>query len=377
MLLHLTIANIKMIVRNRQALFWALLFPLIFVVVFGLFRLGEPPTIEIGVVDKAQDSLSRALVQSLDELERFELRMVDDEAKARKQLLERSDPFEEDNFRYLLVIPEGLVEQFNRPGEPGSVPLTLVYDQGEAFSGVVISTIRRFVDRVNLERVVAELETVSSSAPSFLTLLEEGAVVRDVDYFDFLLPGFIGMGVMTYTIIGMASVMTHYREQKILKRLLATPLRIQTFFAAQIIAYLILSLVQAAVILAAGILLFGGDVYGNYLWLFLLVLLGNLVFLNLGFIVGAYAQSVQAASSMGNALTVPMMFFSGVFFPTESLPGVLAAIVKYLPLSPLLDAMRGVALEARPIWDFPWELSLLGGWVVVSAFLAVRTFKFS
>lgn len=370
MLLSLILANIKMIYRNRQALFWALVFPLIFVVVFGLFRLDRPPTITIGVVDRSNDQLSRALIDNLAGVGQFKIQPEEDEATAREKL-------RKGDLRYLLLIPDRLAERVRgetptnrRPPTmptPATASLTLAYDQSQSLSGVVVSTVRRFLDRTNLEL---------ASAPAVLTLAEEGAISRQVDYFDFILPGFVGMGVMNYAIIAVAVAMTEYRGQKILKRIRATPLNVRTFFTAHIIAFLLLSLVQAAVILAAGILLFGGVVYGNYLWLFLLVLLANIVFLNLGFIVGSVAKNVNAASGLSNAVTIPMMFLSGVFFPKDNLPPFLAKAVEFLPLSPLLDALRGVALEAKPFWAFPSELALLGAWIVVTSVVAVRIFKF-
>ena len=73
---------------------------------------------------------------------------------------------------------------------------------------------------------------------------------------------------------------------------------------------------------------------------------------------------------------MPMMFLSGTFFPIDGLPHVLGALVRYLPLAPMLDAMRGVALEARPVWDFPEELAILGVWILVSSAVAVKVFRF-
>ena len=158
--------------------------------------------------------------------------------------------------------------------------------------------------------------------------------------------------------------------------MLATPLKIRTFFLAQIVSYLLLSIVQASVIMAAGIILFNGHIYGNWLWLFLLVIIGNIIFLNIGFIVGGIVRNVAAAAGLGNAVAVPMMFFSGVFFPTENLPRILEVSVRYLPLTPMLTAMRGVALEAKNFWAYPTELALLGAWIVLTAVIAVRVFKF-
>lgn len=361
MLVPLTIANLKMIIRNRQALFWALAFPLIFVTVFGLFRLDEPPTIDLLVVDNSRDDMSRALIRNLGELERFHVEERDDAAVAREDV-------EGSAADYLLVIPRGITETLAEGNTEEPIGIELLYDRSSQSAGIIISTIRQFVEEVNKR---------ATRAPTLLELRPKGVQVRQLNYFDFLLPGFVGMGVMTYSIIGLSATMAVYREQKILKRMLATPLKVRTFFASQIAAFLLLSVAQALIIIAAGVFIFGGHIYGNLGYVLLLVVVANIVFLNLGFIVGSFARNVRAADGMANAVAMPMMFLSGTFFPKESLPAILSDAVEYLPLSPLLDAMRGVALEAQPFWDYPDELAILLGWIVVSSVVAVRAFKFS
>ena len=360
MLLTLTIANLKLIYRNRQALFWALAFPIIFVAVFGLFRLDRPPTIDMLVVDQAQDQLSQGLVEKLRQTPRFRVHDRTDIDGACQDV-------QDGEADYMLVIPEGLAEQV--AASPGADPaqLVLFYDRGSQTAPIIIGAVQRFVEEANRQVL---------GVPAVLQLDPRGIQARRLSYFDFVLPGFVGMGVMNYAIIGIASLMAAYREQRILKRLLATPLPVRDFFAGLIAAHLLLAVIQAAIILLVGVLVFGGHVYGNYLYIGLLVVLANLSFLNIGFIVGAFSKSVGAASGLGNAVTLPMMFFSGVFFPTENLPTVLATVVEYLPLAPMLDAMRGVALESRPLWDFPFELGLLGAWVAVTSVVAVRVFRF-
>ncbi len=360
MLLALVLANLKMIYRNRQALFWAMAFPLIFVVIFGLFRLDQPSDVNILVIDRSQDELSKGLIDSLSAIALYNLEERQDEAKARQEVMDGDRG-------YLLIIPEGMASLLGNRIDQEPVNVTLVYDRTSQTAPFIIGTVQRFIGEAN-KRIV--------QAPTLLALQPEGVQSRKLTYFDFLLPGLVGMGVMTYSIIGIASVITLYREQKILKRILATPLKVRTFFIAQIISYLLLSVLQSIVIVGAGILLFNANVYGNFLGLLVLVVIANIVFLNLGFIVGAIAKNVRAADGLANAVSMPMMFLSGTFFPRENLPSVMAAVVKYLPLSPLLDAMRGVALEAKPFWAFPTELAILGAWMVVTSVLAVKLFRF-
>lgn len=367
----LFIANLKMLVRNRQAIFWALVFPLVFVVIFGLFDLEGPGTVDMALVVQGEDRVTRAIVDQLAALSFLRLDSSFGDVAAARRALEAG------RVDAVLVLPpqaeaqlrEAAGRQGPEVGNPhGPLRLLLLQDEANAARNQIVrSALEQTVQRLNLEL---------AGAPMLVTLEQEGLRTRRVGYFDFLLPGIIGMGVMNYAVIGMGSAVSLYREQKIFKRLLVTPLRVRSFFMAQIGAYLVLSLVQVLVILAAGVLLFGARVYGNVLWALPLVLFGNLVFLNLGFFVGALAKTVAAASGLGNIITLPMMFFSGAFFPTEALPAVLREAVRLLPLTPLLEALRGVMLDGQALWAYPGQLALLAVWVVASGVLAVRTFRF-
>jgi ABC-2 type transport system permease protein len=201
--------------------------------------------------------------------------------------------------------------------------------------------------------------------------------VPEVDYFDNVLLGLLGLGIMMNSIISIAVRISTFRNQSILKRLLVTPLPIWKFFAAEITAHVLLALVQAGIILSLGVFVFGGHVYGNIFWVLAITALGSVVFLNIGFILSAWAKSPAAASGMGNAVAMPMMFLGGAFFSTAALPWVLPEVAQALPLTPMLVALREVAIESEPIWETWPYLAAMGAWVVVTAAGAVKVFKFS
>ena len=182
---------------------------------------------------------------------------------------------------------------------------------------------------------------------------------------------------MTNSIISIAVKISTYRNQAILKRMLVTPLAIWKYFAAEIASHLILALVQAAIILAVGVFIFGAQLHGNPLWIFIIVLLGSLVFLNVGFILSAWASTPSAASGMGNAIALPMIFFAGTFFSPASLPWLLPYFAQALPLTPMLSAMREVAIYSAPLWEVWPQLAVLAGWVAATALAAVKVFRFS
>ena len=357
LLLHLTAANIKMIVRNRQSLFWAMAFPIIMLIVFGLISQGRTVTTTIAIVDDAQDAISRRLIEDIGQTQSFIVELREDLEAARQQI-------RDGDLDYLLQFPEGL-EASARENPPARV--SFLYDEFNPASPAVIRAVERFLDRLNLDM---------AGAQSRLTLAPEGVLANDQRFIDFLLPGIAIWGIMGFSIIGVATTMAGYREKKILRRMQATPLDVRTFFMAQVIAYLVLSLVQASIILGVGAVAFNVQIAGNLFVIGLVILVGNIVFLNLGFIVGAYSKSVQAASGLGNVVVLPLMMFSGVFFPADALPGVVSSVVGFMPLAPMVDAMRGVTLQAKGLADFPQELAIIGAWLVVTSLVAVKVFRF-
>ena len=149
-------------------------------------------------------------------------------------------------------------------------------------------------------------------------------------YFEMVLLGLVAMGIMTHGTISIAVRISNYRNLSILKRMLVTPLSIWKFFAAEVTAQLLLAVVQAAVILAVGVFLFGAQINGNILHMLPAVILGSAVFLNFGFIISAWANTPAAASGMGNVVTLPMLFFAGTFFSTSG-PALAAALCRGCP----------------------------------------------
>ncbi|MEE8370168.1 MAG: ABC transporter permease [Dehalococcoidia bacterium] len=349
---RLFLANLKIIFRNRISLFWALAFPLIFIGVFALFNLDEPPEVDIALVDEAPSPLSRALAQSLEEVELFEVEPVADLEAARRDL-------KDGDYQMVLVLPPGL-------GENPQVLATLLYSQSNPqINQLALGTLRRLFDEFNLR---------AAGVTPAVALVEESISTRDIGYMDFLVPGILGMGMMNYAIIGIATVLVTYKEKRILRRIQATPLPVTTFIIAQVGAFLALSVLQTGVILGAGTLV-GVEPTANFVWAFPLAMLGSFIFLNLGIIVAATSSTVSAAAGMGNAIALPMMFLSGVFFPIDQLPPVLETAVGFLPLTPLLGALRTVLLDNESIlnaWD---DLALLAAWALIMVVAAARVFR--
>ena len=204
--------------------------------------------------------------------------------------------------------------------------------------------------------------------------LAMGATSGAIDYFDFVLPGMLAMGLMNFTMVGIAGSVARYRETQVLRRLTATPVSPLAFITGQVLARLGISIFQVLLLLLTGVLL-GGTVVGNPLAVVALAVLGNLTFLALGFAVAGRAPTVDAANNLAGLATLPLMFLSGMFFPLAALPTGVRAVAEWLPITPLIDGMRAVALDGGSLLALGPELSLLAGWVLVSFALARLSFR--
>ena len=392
-MLSLTIANLKMMVRNRQTTFWALFFPLTLVVVFGLFDFTSATSSEIAIFDAADNPASQVLAGSIGVLEERGLLNRQEQpvsAEAGRRLVENGD------LDFFLAIPPTFgaspADDERPPPASGAgsdatsvpgAPVTLFLGgESEERNQLVISIVRQGV-QAGLAKPNVSIGDLgqSPSTPQAVatveTLLTERLATESASYFEMVLLGLVAMGIMTHATISIAVRISNYRNLSILKRMLVTPLSIWKFFAAEVTAQLVLAVIQAAVILSVGVFVFGAQINGNVVHMLPAVILGSVVFLNFGFIISAWANTPAAASGMGNMVTLPMMFFAGTFFSTSALPWLLPYFADALPLAPMITALRDVGLQGATVWEVWPQLAWLAGWVAATALVAVRVFRFS
>ncbi|MFA5134981.1 MAG: ABC transporter permease [Patescibacteria group bacterium] len=377
-MLKLFVANIKMTFRDKQAIFWSLLFPLMFIVIFGLFDFERMGDMKYILFDHAESELSASFQAGFDKLEFLKKQDAPETLDAAKQQLADGD------IQAIIVVPEdfSVPEAAEMPEDragdtavppsqalPSLSPIEVYYDESNITTNqIALSVVDKFIDQMNLQ---------AAGAPTLFSYTTENIQSKNIKYIDIIMPGILGMAIMMSAVIGIATGISRYREQKLLKRLSATPIKIRNFLAAEVLSYLFVNIIQISLIILLAQLAFGVNVYGNYLLLYLICILGSVVFLNIGFAVAGYSKNTKTAEALSQVVTMPMMFFSGVFFPSETLPKAIAGIVQYLPLTPMIEALREVAINGGGIQNIYTQLAFIGGWIVVSFALAWKSFKFT
>ena len=346
-------AQVRVLFRDRQSLFWAIIFPLIFLSVFRLFSFDAFGETDVTLGGEAQSPVGQALSEALTDLDFVELDVAPgvDAAAA-------LDLIEDDDVEAVLIV--------GRPAADGAVDVDLIHGLEDPLAvSSLVAALESVVDGVN-----AEL----TAAPRVLHFTARAAGVEVTSFFEFVGPGIIGMGLMTFSTISLAGSLARYREEGVTRRMRATPLAPWRFFAAVVGSYLLVALVQVVVLILYAQLL-GVSLLPHTLAFLPLALLGNLVFLVLGVVVAGMVHGRYAVEGAANAVTLPMMFLSGTFFPTESLPRPVEIAVEALPLTHLLRALRDVSLHGEALWEQGPEVAVLLAWVAGTFLVARRVFR--
>lgn len=213
--------------------------------------------------------------------------------------------------------------------------------------------------------------------PPMLFLLL-GAVYNDtIDGFpavDALLVGLVGYGCANTAFAGLAITLVIRRESGILKRVRGTPLPAQTYLAAVLVSTLFVFLLQMALTLVLGFVLYGAHGPENWPGFFLALLLGAAAFAGLGFGAASLIRSAEGSSAVVNLIVLPMAFLSGSFGPTRDYPDVLQALADVLPLTYLIDIFRNVYLRGESFWHDPTAIFVVLAWGVAGLLVAWRRF---
>jgi ABC-type multidrug transport system permease subunit len=194
-------------------------------------------------------------------------------------------------------------------------------------------------------------------------------------YIDFLIPGLLGMNLMGSAIWGMGFTVVDARRKKLLKRLVATPMPKQYFLLSYVLSRILMLVAEVGIVLGFGAWIFHVPVRGSLLDLAVVCLLGSLAFSALGLLLASRAKTIEAASGLMNAVMLPMWIASGVFFSAQRFPDVVQPIIKALPLTAAIDALRANMLQGANLVQLGPQLGVLGAWLLVCFLLALKLFR--
>jgi len=336
-IIELALARTKEFLREKEAMFWVFGFPLILALALGFaFREKPPDRIPVGVVagPNAQQRLA-ALLKSKTLLPR-----IMNEQDARDAL------------------------------RRGKVSLLI-----EGTDTVVYRFDATRPDSLSARNETDDVLQAAAGRRNVLVPREERVHEQGARYIDFLIPGLLGMNLMGTGMWSMGFTIANARMKKLLKRLVATPMRKTDYLLAMFLSRLIWLLLEVSVLVAFGWIVFGVRVNGSLAVLAILCIVGGYAFSGIGLLTASRAKTIEAVSGLMNLIMMPMWLCSGVFFSYERFPDSVKPFIRVLPLTLLNDALRAVVNDAAGLSQITFQIGLLAVWGIVTFIIGLKIFR--
>lgn len=336
---HLVLARLRENLRHPETIFWTFVFPILLAVALGIaFRGDRPGPVPVVVVDVPRASEIAGTLR--------------EDRGIRVEVLSRAEADHR--------LRTGRAAILVVPGDP----LLYRYDPTRPDSRLA----RDRVDRV-LQRAAGRTDPVPASDS---IVAEPGA-----RYIDFLVPGLLGMNLMGGGLWGIGWVIVEDRIRKLLKLQLATPMRKRDFLLSHVLARLVFVPLEVAPLLLLSWLAFAVSTAGSLLSLAVVAAAGALSFSGLGTLLASRTRTTASISGLINLATFPMIVVSGVFFSTARFPDFLQPLVRALPLTALIDGLRGIMIDGMTLASLWPQFVVMGLWGTLCFAAALWIFRWT
>jgi ABC-2 type transport system permease protein len=348
-------ASLRALMRSPTAIIFSLVFPFIFILVFGFIG-GGGPTVRIAF-SQASDTNSpfrHALMQIKN------IRIV------QKDSLSLEDDLQKGRITAILDL---------QTSPDSSLPRYVVSTRTSTAAADRIQILNSILTSVAVQLDRNAYRDAPSVAKVEQPVVIPGRIYRTID---FILPGQLGFSLLSAAVFGIAFMFFHLRQTLVLKRFYATPINRLNIVLGEVAARSIFQLAVTAFILICGALFFNYTlVHGFVTFIEILVLsfYALIVFMGFGFVVSGVAKNESVIPPFANLITLPQFLLGGTFFSVEAFPSWLQPVSKVLPMTHLNTAMRNIAFEGAHLWDVWRELGVLGIWGVVVYAIAVKVFR--
>lgn len=334
---ELVLTRIRAFVREPEALFWTFVFPILMAVGLGVaFREKPADRAAVGVL---RGSVAERYLSALRASGDLKVAVLDDSAAARA--LRKGD------VAVLLAGRDTLVYRYD-PARDESRAARLLADQA--------------------------VQRASGAARPVVTA-DDRHRVPGSRYIDWVIPGLIGLNLMSTGMWGLGFGLVQMRNKKQLKRLVSTPMRRRDFMLAQLLARLAFLVMEVPPIVLFAWLAFGVTLQGSALAFAGLVILGALTFAGLGLLAASRARTVEGVSGILNVVMLPMFVLSGVFFSASRYPAPIQPLIRALPLTALNDAFRAVYNDGLGFGSYWPQVVILLAWMVGTFLAALKLFR--
>ena len=347
-------------IREPEVLFWGILFPVLISIGLGFaFTQKSESKFHIMIVEENQTELDSLLniytVRNLkNEKEIFTWKIEDKNAGNTEFNFTRSDW--------------------------KSAIISLKRGESELIVTDSVGTIQYHFDPHNSQAQLAFMRlSALIKSPDSTMDTEQNQInpltLKGVRYIDFLIPGILSLGVMSSILWGISYTIIERRSQKLLRRMVATPMRKSNFLISFMFVRILMNVVEALILLFFAWLLFGIHIQGNIGAFVVLFLAGNIAFTGLAVLISTRTAKTEVGTGWINAVQMPMMILSGIFFSYHNFPEWSIKFIKVLPLTALADGVRSIFNEGAGYLEIITPSIALSGFGIICFIIGMKLFK--
>lgn len=350
--------SIKRLFRDRLALFFTFLFPLIFLFVFGALNHNNSVSLSVAVINKSDSSFAKQFVKNAEQSKVLKVDQTVTDFQTANQKMSRGE------IDATIELPKDFGQVKN--GVPAGQAIVHYTQNNEQAAKTLTSILQAQFQGIN-----AKLVTVKTP----FTVKSEQTNTHSLSAFDYTFTGLLGFAILGAGIFGPMNYFPELKKMGILRRLHTTPLRVWQYFLSAMLSNAVTGLLSIAAMFVVAILVFDLKIVGNLLELAVFLAFGIIVILGIGLALGGWAKNERQAAPLGNIIVFPMMFLTGVFFPRFLMPQWLQGITGYIPLSPIIDGSRMILTEGKHLTDLGPQLGVMAIWLVIVYIIAFRVFR--
>jgi ABC-2 type transport system permease protein len=337
---ELSLARLREFLREPEALFWSFGFPILLAVALGIaFRSRPDETFHVAVTGAQADVMHAQALLISDPS--FDVELSDEEGAA-------------------TALRKGRVDVVLVPAEDGSFTLRYDPDRPESRMARVVTT-----DALQKGMGRSDVATVHDAPQN-----QKGS-----RYIDFLIPGLIGLNVLSSSMWGTAYAIVYARKRRLLRRLAATPMKRSHYLLSNILSRMVFLVFEVSALLLFGRLIFGIQIQGSIFAVSVVCLLGGVAFMGIALLIAARPSSTEVAGGWMNAVMLPMYLLSGSFFSYERFPAAIHPYLRALPLTAFNDALRAIVNEGASLVTVAPQIGILVLWGGLGFVLALKLFR--
>jgi len=358
------------VIHQKKLLAFLILYPLIFMILFGSVFGGENViTFKMAIVKSSNDNITQSFISLFEEYEGIDAKVKEKRNESIEEMAKKL--IEDDEYIVVIFLPENFSQVIFT-----QTKLIIFYDESADINiqNIALGTVSGIIDAFSQEISKRKIEFVKKygnisdeeatymkgiAQPINASINGYSPVKKELKYIDFLVPGLISMTIMWTGVSGVASSLVEDRVKGIRQRILATPISRFSIVAGETMGNIMLIGLQIIILLIVAVYLFNITISGK-LWLFsIIIIIGMISMIGIGLVISSLSKTAEEASQLGMLINFPMMFLSGIFFPITK--GWMYYVSRIFPLTYINEAMREVIIKGAVLQDIfvPFIISLI------------------